>query len=163
MKDEDKLRSCTVDLLKDLIRDEDPKFVLLANMLDELTRLLADHVKDLTDIVAIVDRVTNTKLNINEALVAMDTDYYFTTSASEYYAPYGTHGGIMDQDKRLIITDKVKDSKYSRTLPVINPELLIVLKDGFIDFLKVHRIDYEGGHLSYSLRYNDLGGTNENQ
>ena len=25
MKDEDKLRSCTVDLLKDLIRDEDPK------------------------------------------------------------------------------------------------------------------------------------------
>lgn len=145
-----------MDLLKDLCKGDDPKFLLFANGLTEITKLLTVHGKSLSDIKAIVDRGSDTKLNVTEALAALDSNYYFTTSAEEYYAPYGTHGGIVDSDSRLIMTERVKESKYSRMIPVINPELIIVVPGGFIDFLKIHRIDYDGGHLSYTLRYNVL-------
>ena len=152
-----------MDSLKDLSRGEDPKFLLFANMLEELTKLLAEHGKDLTDITAIIDRASNTKLNINDALVGLDQRYYCTNGAFEYYH-FGSNAGVVNStDSRLIMTDEIKQKPYSDRLPVINPELLFVLKDGFIDFLKVHRFDYDGGHLSYILRYNNLGGINEDQ
>lgn len=149
-----------MDSLKALTRGEDPKFLLFANMLEELNKLLAEHEKDLTDIIAIVDRATNTKLNINEALVGLDQRYYCTTSAYEYH-DYGN--GISPTDSRLIMTEEIRTTPFCDKMSVINPELLFVLNGGFIDFLKVHRFDYDGGHLSYSLRYNYLGGINEDQ